>query len=153
MARYLDAKCKLCRREGEKLFLKGGRCHTVKCAIARRSYIPGMHGFRRSRMTDYGARLREKQKTKRYYSVTEKQFRIYFGEAERLKGNTGENLLVLLERRLDNVVYHLGFADSRAQARQLITHGHVWVEAGHGILEYHGYIATTNLAQLGLCQL
>ncbi len=127
MARYLDAKCKLCRREGEKLFLKGARCHTVKCAIARRAYIPGMHAFRRSRPTDYGNRLREKQKTKRYYGVTEKQFRIYFREAERLKGNTGENLLMLLERRLDNVICHMGFASSRAQARQLITHGHILV--------------------------
>lgn len=127
MARYRDAKCKLCRREGEKLFLKGARCHTVKCAIARRSYAPGMHGFRRSRMTDYGARLREKQKAKRFYTVSESQFRNYFSEAERLKGNTGENLLRLLERRLDNAVYHLGFADSRAQARQLISHGHILV--------------------------
>lgn len=127
MARYRDAKCKLCRREGEKLFLKGARCHTVKCAIARRSYAPGMHGFRRGRPTDYGARLREKQKAKRYYSVTEKQFRSYFREAERIAGNTGENLLQLLERRLDNAVCHLGFADSRSQARQLISHGHVLV--------------------------
>ncbi len=127
MARYIDAKCKLCRREGEKLFLKGSRCHTVKCAIAKRAYAPGMHGLRRSRPTDYGVRLREKQKTKRFYSVTENKFLDYFREAERLKGDTGQNLLTLLERRLDNVVYHLGFADSRSQARQLVSHGHILV--------------------------
>ncbi|MFN0059423.1 MAG: 30S ribosomal protein S4 [Planctomycetota bacterium] len=127
MSRELDAKCKKCRREGEKLFLKGTRCHTVKCAIARRPQPPGMHGFRRSRSTDYGLRLREKQKTKRYYGVHEHKFRRYIAEASRTPGNTGETLMVLLERRLDNAVYLLGFADSRAQARQLVAHGHIMV--------------------------
>ncbi|MEE8142273.1 MAG: 30S ribosomal protein S4 [Planctomycetota bacterium] len=127
MARILVGKCKLCRREGDRLFLKGSRCHTVKCAIAKRAYAPGMHSFRRGRLSDYGTRLREKQKTKRYYGVGERQFRNYFREAERLRGNTGENLLMLLERRLDNVVFQLGFADSRSQARQLISHGHITV--------------------------
>ena len=127
MARYRGSKCRLCRREGERLYLKGSRCHTAKCAVSKRAYIPGMHAFRRSRLSDYGARLREKQKAKRIYGVLEGQFRKYFTEAERLKGNTGENLLVLLERRLDNVVYSLGFAESRAQARQFVAHGHVAV--------------------------
>ncbi|HIA27076.1 MAG TPA: 30S ribosomal protein S4 [Planctomycetes bacterium] len=127
MARYTGPKCKLCRREGDRLFLKGARCHTAKCAISKRAYPPGMHNFRRSRLSEYGTRLREKQKTKRIYGVLEKQFRKYFEEAERLRGNTGENLLVLLERRLDNTVFSLGFADSRAQARQLIAHGHIAV--------------------------
>ncbi len=127
MARYLGPKCRLCRREGERLYLKGSRCHTAKCAVSKRAYIPGMHAFRRSRLSDYGARLREKQKTKRIYGVLEGQFRKYFTEAERLRGNTGENLLVLLERRLDNAVFSLGFAESRAQARQMVAHGHVAV--------------------------
>lgn len=128
MGRYVDAKCRLCRREGERLFLKGARCHTAKCAISKRSYAPGVQSFRRrGRLSDYGLRLREKQKAKRIYGVYEGQFRSYFAEAERLKGNTGENLLVLLERRLDNVVFSLGFAESRAQARQLISHGHIAV--------------------------
>ena len=125
MARHLDSKCKLCRREGDRLFLKGTRCHTVKCAIAKRAYPPGMHNFRRRRTSEYGTRLREKQKAKRVYGVSETQFRNYFAEAERLRGNTGENLLVLLERRLDNVVHRLGFAESRSQARQIIQHGHL----------------------------
>ncbi len=125
MARYLGPKCRLCRREGERLYLKGSRCHTAKCAVAKRAYIPGMHAFRRSRLSEYGVRLREKQKTKRIYGVLERQFRKYFAEAERLRGNTGENLLVLLERRLDNAVYSLGFGESRAQARQLVAHGHI----------------------------
>jgi small subunit ribosomal protein S4 len=125
MARYLGPKCRLCRREGERLFLKGSRCHTAKCAVSKRAYIPGMHAFRRSRLSEYGIRLREKQKAKRIYGVLERQFRKYFAEASRLRGNTGEHLLVLLERRLDNAVYSLGFADSRAQARQLVAHGHV----------------------------
>ncbi|MEM7168291.1 MAG: 30S ribosomal protein S4 [Planctomycetota bacterium] len=128
MARYTDAKCRLCRREGERLFLKGTRCHTAKCAVAKRAYPPGRVSFRRGRLSDYGVRLREKQKTKRIYGVMEKKFRSYFSEAERVKGNTGENLLVLLERRLDNVIYSLGFAESRAQARQMIAHGHVYVD-------------------------
>ena len=127
MARVLGAKCRLCRREGERLYLKGARCHTVKCGVAKRAYPPGMHSFRRSRLSDYGIRLREKQKTKRIYGVCEKPFRTYFKEAVRQKGNTGDNLLVLLERRLDNVVHLLGFADGRVQARHFISHGHVLV--------------------------
>ncbi|MBN1180416.1 MAG: 30S ribosomal protein S4 [Anaerolineae bacterium] len=128
MARYRDSVCKLCRREGQKLFLKGARCYSAKCALERRDYPPGEHGrlarFRRRRPTDYSLQLREKQKLRRIYGVLERQFRRYFREAERLSGLTGENLLVLLERRLDNVVYRMGFADSRAQARQLVQHGH-----------------------------
>ena len=124
MARYIDNKCKLCRREGMKLFLKGQRCFTDKCALSRRDYPPGVHAQRRSKVTDYGLHLREKQKLKRIYGVLERQFRLYFKEAERLKGNTGENLLSLLERRLDNVVLASGFALSRNHARQMINHGH-----------------------------
>ena len=127
MARNHGPKCKLCRREGVKLFLKGTRCHTAKCPIEGRSKPPGMHGWRRGRVSDYGVRLREKQKCKRYYGVLEAQFRRYFEMAAQAAGNTGENLLVLLERRLDNVLALCGFAASRAQARQLITHGHVTV--------------------------
>ena len=127
MARYTGPVCKLCRREGEKLFLKGERCFTPKCAVERRAYAPGMHGrqaqFRR-RESEYGLQLREKQKARRIYGVLERQFRRYFKEAERRKGLTGVNLLIILESRLDNVVYRLGFADSRAQARQLVRHGH-----------------------------
>jgi small subunit ribosomal protein S4 len=125
MARYTDAKCRMCRREGVMLFLKGQRCLTDKCAIKRRETPPGMHSMRRQRLSAYGARLREKQKVKRIYGVLERQFRRTFAEAERMKGNTGENLLVLLERRLDNVVYHLGFGLSRSHARQLVRHGHI----------------------------
>lgn len=129
MGRYVDAKCRLCRREGERLFLKGSRCHTAKCAIAKRAYAPGMHAFRRrGRLSDYGLRLREKQKAKRIYGVRETQFRNYFAEANRGMGNTGEALLVLLERRLDNVIFSLGFGESRAQARQIISHGHIYVD-------------------------
>lgn len=124
MARYIGNKCKLCRREGMKLFLKGQRCFTDKCALSRRDYPPGVHAQRRTKVTDYGLRLREKQKLKRIYGVLERQFRLYFKEAERLRGNTGENLLSLLERRLDNVVLSSGFALSRNHARQLINHGH-----------------------------
>lgn len=124
MARYIDNKCKLCRREGMKLFLKGQRCFTDKCAISRRDYPPGVHAQRRSKITDYGLHLREKQKLKRIYGVLEKQFRLYFKEAERMKGNTGANLLSLMERRLDNVVLASGFALSRNHARQMINHGH-----------------------------
>ncbi|HEY65837.1 MAG TPA: 30S ribosomal protein S4 [Caldilineae bacterium] len=127
MARYTGPVCKLCRREGQKLFLKGERCFSPKCAFERRSYPPGMHGpqarFRR-RESDYGLQLREKQKAKRIYGVLERQFRRYFREAQRSKGLTGETLLILLERRLDNVIYRLGLASSRAQARQLVRHGH-----------------------------
>ena len=124
MARYIDNKCKLCRREGMKLFLKGQRCFTDKCALSRRDYPPGVHAQRRSKVTDYGLHLREKQKLKRIYGLLERQFRLCFREAERLKGNTGENLLSLLERRLDNVVLSSGFALSRNHARQMINHGH-----------------------------
>ena len=127
MARYTDAVCKLCRREGQKLFLKGDRCLSPKCAIERRNFPPGDHGkkatFRR-KVSDYGLQLREKQKARRVYGVMEKQFRRYFKEASRRKGLTGVTLLALLESRLDNVVYRLGFADSRSQARQLVRHGH-----------------------------
>ena len=127
MARYTDSVCKLCRREGEKLFLKGDRCFSPKCAIERRSYPPGLHGrqakFRRKE-SDFGLQLREKQKARRIYGVFERQFRRYFREALRRKGLTGINLLIILETRLDNVIYRLGFASSRAQARQLVSHGH-----------------------------
>jgi small subunit ribosomal protein S4 len=124
MARYTGNKCKLCRREGMKLFLKGQRCFTDKCAISRRDYPPGVHAQKRTKITDYGVRVREKQKLKRIYGVMERQFKLYFHEAERLKGNTGETLLSLLERRLDNVVLASGFALSRNHARQMINHGH-----------------------------
>jgi small subunit ribosomal protein S4 len=129
MARYTGPVCKLCRREGEKLFLKGDRCFSPKCPFERdRGYPPGEHGrlaqFRRRRTSDYARQLREKQKARRIYGVLERQFRRYYREAERRSGLTGENLLVVLESRLDNVIYRLGFADSRAQARQLVQHGH-----------------------------
>jgi small subunit ribosomal protein S4 len=128
MARYTGPVCKLCRREGMKLFLKGERCLTPKCSVERRGYAPGMHGQRRARkISEYGLQLREKQKVRRIYGVLERQFRKTYGEAERIAGATGENLIQLLERRLDNVVYRLGFADSRAQARQLVRHGHFTV--------------------------
>lgn len=128
MARYHEPVCRLCRREGMKLFLKGERCFKEKCAVERRSYAPGQHGKRRNKMQPYGLQLREKQKVRRVYGVLEKQFRRYFAEANRLKGVTGENLLRLLETRLDNVVYSLGFASSRSQARQLVRHGHLTVD-------------------------
>lgn len=125
MARYSGPVCRLCRREGMKLFLKGERCYTGKCAIDRRAYAPGQHGQARAKKpTDFGLQLREKQKARRLYGVMEKQFRSYFDEAARRKGVTGENLLSLLERRLDNVVLQLGFAASRAEGRQLVNHGH-----------------------------
>ena len=124
MARYADAKCRLCRREGMKLFLKGARCFTDKCAIERRNYPPGQHGLNRGKLTPFGIQLREKQKAKRIYGVLESQFRRYFHAAEREKGVTGENLLRLLELRLDNVVYRLGFAASRRESRQMVAHGH-----------------------------
>ncbi|MDQ7031224.1 MAG: 30S ribosomal protein S4 [Desulfonauticus sp.] len=127
MARYKEARCRLCRREGTKLFLKGDRCFTDKCAFERRPFAPGMHGRMRKKLTDYAVQLREKQKVKRLYGVLEKQFHNYFKKASRQKGATGVNLLILLERRLDNVVYRLGFAESRTQARQLIRHGHFLV--------------------------
>lgn len=129
MARYTGPVCKLCRREGEKLFLKGSRCLTPKCAIERRPYPPGQHGrdsqFRRGRASDYLLQLREKQKMRRIYGVYERQFSNYFRKAEQRSGLTGTNLLTLLESRLDNVVYRLGFAESRAQARQFVQHGHI----------------------------
>ncbi len=127
MARYTHAKCKLCRREGERLYLRGARCHSVKCAIARRPHPPGTQSFRRKRLSDYGSQLREKQKAKRIYGVLESQFRRYYSMATRRKGNTGDNLMTILESRLDNVVFLSGFAESRAQARQMIRHGHVSV--------------------------
>ena len=125
MARYTGAVCRLCRREGQKLFLKGDRCYTDKCALERRAYAPGMHGnARNKKMSEYGVQLREKQKARRYYGVLESQFADYFEMASKRKGMTGENLLAILESRLDNVVYRLGFAMSRAEARQLVRHGH-----------------------------
>ena len=127
MARNSGPACKLCRRERQKLFLKGDRCYTDKCGIDRRNYPPGQHGQRRGKFSNYGTQLREKQKVKRMYGVLEKQFRRYFQEADRLKGITGDNLLMLLERRLDNMVYRLGFACSRRQGRQLVHHNHFLV--------------------------
>jgi small subunit ribosomal protein S4 len=127
MARYTDAVCRLCRREGTKLFLKGDRCFTPKCGIERRAYPPGQHGQGRTRFSDYGVQLREKQKVKRMYGLMEKQFASTMHRALRMKGRTGDNLLMLLERRLDNVVFRLGFATSRAEARQLVRHGHFLV--------------------------
>lgn len=124
MARYIGPSCRLCRRENMELFLKGDRCYTDKCALKRRNYPPGQHGQGRTKVSDYGLQLREKQKAKRLYGLMEKQFRGYFERADRMKGVTGANLLLLLERRLDNVVYRLGFANSRAEARQLVRHGH-----------------------------
>ena len=133
MARYTGPVCKLCRREGEKLFLKGSRCLTAKCAIERRPYAPGQHGrerqYRRGRASDYLLQLREKQKMRRIYGVYERQFSNYFGKAEKRSGLTGSNLLTLLESRLDNVVYRLGMAMSRSQARQLVSHGHVMLNS------------------------
>jgi small subunit ribosomal protein S4 len=127
MARYTDSKCKLCRREGVMLYLKGNRCFTGKCAVKRRETPPGMHSWRRGRRSAYGERLREKQKVKRWYGVLDRQFQRYFALAERQRGNTGQNLLTILERRLDSVLYWMGFSLSRAHARQLIRHGHVTV--------------------------
>jgi len=127
MARYRDAVCRLCRREGQKLFLKGDRCYTEKCATDRRPYPPGQHGQGRTKASEYGLQLREKQKAKRYYGVLERQFRGYFEMARKRKGKAGENLLAILETRLDNTVYRLGFAMSRAEARQLVLHGHFLV--------------------------
>ena len=123
MSRYKDEQCRICRREGQKLFLKGSRCYTDKCSISRRNYAPGQNGQKRKKLSEYGTQLREKQKTKSFYGVGEKQFRKYFDIASNTKGKTGEVLLQLLESRLDNVVYRLGFGSSRAQARMLVTHG------------------------------
>lgn len=128
MARYLEAKCRLCRREGEKLYLKGGKCYSDKCPIERRPYAPGMHGqSRRQKVSDFGTQLREKQKVKRIYGLQEKQFAAYYEEAARLPGVTGLNLLQQLESRLDNIVYRMGLASSRTEARQLVRHNHIQV--------------------------
>lgn len=127
MARYTGAVCKLCRREGQKLFLKGERCYSDKCAFTHRGYAPGQHGQARKKLSEYGIQLREKQKARRYYGVLEAQFAHYFELAEKKAGMTGENLLKILESRLDNVVYRMGFASSRAEARQLVVHGHFTV--------------------------
>ncbi|MDI6801748.1 MAG: 30S ribosomal protein S4 [Thermodesulfovibrionales bacterium] len=127
MARYTGALCRLCRREGEKLFLKGNRCYTEKCGVERRKYAPGQHGQSRGKLSDYGIQLREKQKVRRIYGIMEDQFRIYFKKAAGMKGITGEVLLQLLERRLDNAVCRMGFASNRRQARQLVKHGHFQV--------------------------
>jgi len=123
MSRYKDEQCRICRREGQKLFLKGSRCYSDKCSVARRNYAPGQHGQKKTKLSEYGTQLREKQKTKAFYGVGERQFRKYFEMASNKKGITGENLLQILESRLDNVVYRLGFGTSRAQARQMVTHG------------------------------
>ena len=123
MSRYKDEQCRICRREGQKLFLKGARCYTDKCAISRRNYAPGEHGQKKAKLSEYGIQLREKQKTKAFYGVREDQFRKYFEMAANKKGVTGENLLQILESRLDNVVYRLGYGSSRPQARQLVNHG------------------------------
>jgi small subunit ribosomal protein S4 len=128
MSRYTGPVCRQCRREGTKLFLKGDRCYTEKCGVERRAYPPGQHGQGRGRVSDYGLQLREKQKVKRMYGVQEAQFRLTMGAATRMRGRTGENMLSLLERRLDNVVFRLGFATSRAEARQLVRHGHFEVD-------------------------
>ncbi|HEX9614896.1 MAG TPA: 30S ribosomal protein S4 [Bacteroidota bacterium] len=127
MARYTGPVCRLCRRENMKLFLKGDRCHTDKCAVERRNYAPGQHGQGRVKVTNYGTQLREKQRVKRSYGLLEAQFRSYFAEADRMKGVTGENLLVLLERRLDSIIYRSGFATSRNEARMLVRQGHFLV--------------------------
>jgi small subunit ribosomal protein S4 len=140
MARTTGPVCRLCRREGMKLFLKGNRCDTPKCAVERRDSVPGVH-MRRGKLTDYGIHLREKQKVKHYYGVLERQFRTYFAEAARSTGNTGDTLMVLLERRLDNVVHRLGFGHSRAQARQLVCHGHITVNGRR--LDIPSYLVKT----------
>lgn len=132
MARYTGAACKLCRREGAKLFLKGDRCYTEKCAVGRRAYAPGQHGQGRKKTSEYGLQLRAKQMTKRYYGVLEKQFKGYYEMGTKMQGKAGDNLLMLLESRLDNVVYRAGWANSRAEARQLVTHGHFTVN-GKGV--------------------
>ena len=127
MARYTGPSCRLCRREGQKLFLKGERCYGTKCALERRSYAPGQHGQNKKKLSNYGLQLREKQKAKRFYGLQETQFLNYFKKAAAKKGMTGENLLIMLETRLDNVVFRMGFASSRKEARQLVTHGHFTV--------------------------
>lgn len=132
MAKYTDSKCRLCRREGAKLFLKGERCYKGSCAFEKRPVAPGQHGTGRKKVSEYGLQLREKQKCKRIYGLLEKQFRKYYEKADRMKGITGENMLSLLERRLDNVIYRMGIGSSRSQARQLVTHGHFTVN-GRGV--------------------
>lgn len=127
MAKYIEADCRLCRREGTKLFLKGERCLSKKCAMERRPVVPGQHGMARKKFTEYGRQLREKQKVKRAYGLLEKQMHAYYEEAERLNGVTGETMLSLIERRLDNVVYRMGIGSSRAEARQIVNHGHICV--------------------------
>ncbi|MFS8541361.1 MAG: 30S ribosomal protein S4, partial [Tissierellales bacterium] len=127
MARYTGPVCRLCRREGQKLYLKGDKCYTDKCPVARRNYAPGQHGQARKKLTEYGLQLREKQKVRRFYGIQESQMRKYFEMADKMKGITGENLLKILELRFDNVVYRMGFASSRAEARQLVRHGHFLV--------------------------
>ena len=127
MARYTESVCKQCRREGQKLFLKGQRCYTDKCAVGRRAYAPGQHGQGRKKTSEYGLQMRAKQMTKRFYGVLESQFRKYYEQAAKKQGKTGDEMLILLERRLDNVVYRLGWANSRPEARQLVTHGHIAV--------------------------
>src|SRR3954467_14907115 len=131
MARTTDPVCRLCRREGMKLYLKGARCESPKCAIDRRNVAPGMHGYRKAKLSEYGKRLREKQKLKRFYGIFERQFRRYFALATKSPENTGEQLLSILERRLDNVVHRLGFASSRAAARPLVLHGHITGNGHH----------------------
>ena len=142
MARYTDAVCRLCRREGEKLFLKGDRCYTPKCAFEKRPYAPGQHGkmnaARPGRTSDYGKQLRAKQKVRRVYGIYERQFRRFYGQATAMRGQTGPNLLVILETRLSNVVYRLGFAASRAQARILVTHGHFLVNGRRADIPSYG---------------
>ncbi|PRR80516.1 30S ribosomal protein S4 [Clostridium liquoris] len=142
MARYTGATCRLCRREGLKLFLKGDRCYTDKCAFSRRGYAPGQHGQGRKKISNYGLQLREKQKAKRIYGVLESQFRTYYEKADKMRGITGENLLRLLELRLDNAVYRLGYGNSRKEARQLVTHGHFLVN-GHKV-DIPSYILSVN---------
>jgi small subunit ribosomal protein S4 len=142
MARYIGPVCKLCRREGTKLYLKGERCYSEKCAYTRRMYPPGQHGQGRIKLSEYAVRLREKQKVRRVYGVLERQFRGYFQEASRRKGRTGEEMLALLERRLDSAVYRLGFASSRAEARQLVMHGHVKVNGKR--LDIPSYVLRLN---------
>ncbi|SER60691.1 small subunit ribosomal protein S4 [Nitrosomonas sp. Nm51] len=140
MARYLDSKCKLCRREGEKLFLKGDKCFTDKCAIERRNYPPGQHGQKKGRISDYGVQLREKQKIRRIYGLLEKQFRIVYKKADKQRGVTGDNLLQLLESRLDNLVYLMGFGASRAESRQIIRHNSILVNGNR--VNIPSYIVT-----------
>ncbi len=137
MARYTDSICRQCRREGMKLFLKGDRCFTDKCAFERRSYAPGQHGQARKKLSEYGMQLREKQRAKLMYGILERQFRRYFQMADQMKGVTGDNLLMLLERRLDNMVYRMGFARSRAQARQLVKHSHFLVNGKKANIPSH----------------